>query len=46
MQKSTELYEFERGRIIGMWEAGLSKRGIQKKTEHKKTTIHDTIAKF
>jgi transposase len=46
MQKSTELSEFEHGRIIGMWEAGLSERGIQKKTEHKKTTIHDTIARY
>ena len=46
MPKSTELSDFERGRIIGMWEAGLSERGIQKKTEHKKTTIHDTITRY
>ena len=46
MLKSIELSEFERGRIIGMWEAGLSERMIQKKSEHKKTTIHDTIVRY
>lgn len=46
MPKSTELSEFECGRVIGMWEAGLSEREIEKKTEHKKTTVHDTIARY
>jgi len=46
MPKSPELSEFERGRIIGMWEASLSEREIESKTGHKKTTVHDTIKRY
>ena len=41
-----EISDFERGRIIGMWEAGKSEREIAEKTAHPKTTVHDIIVKY
>ena len=41
-----EISDFERGRIIGMQEAGKSEREIAEKTAHPKTTVHDIIVKY
>lgn len=46
MSERQELTEFERGVIIGGWLFGHSEREIEEKTDHPKTTIHDTIERY
>ena len=46
MAQRQELTEFERGVIIGGWIFGHSEREIEEKTDHPKTTIHDTIERY
>jgi transposase len=46
MVKNRELTDFERGKVIGFYEAGDSERTISKKTGFGKTTIHNIIAKY
>ncbi|PKY35410.1 hypothetical protein RhiirB3_375461 [Rhizophagus irregularis] len=46
MVKKRELTDFERGKVIGFYEAGDSERAISNKTGYGKTTIHNIIAKY
>jgi transposase len=46
MAKTRELTDFERGKVIGFYEAGDSERAISRKTCYGKTTIHNIIAKY
>jgi transposase len=46
MVKKKELTDFERGKIIGYYEAGDSERAISEKTGYGKTTIHNIITKY
>ncbi|GBC31699.2 IS630 family transposase [Rhizophagus irregularis DAOM 181602=DAOM 197198] len=46
MVKTRELSDFERGRVIGFYEAGDSERTISEKTGYGKTTIHNIISKY
>ncbi|GBC34519.2 IS630 family transposase [Rhizophagus irregularis DAOM 181602=DAOM 197198] len=46
MVKTKELSNFERGRIIGLHEAGDSEKTISRKTGYEKTTIHNIITKY
>jgi transposase len=46
MVKTKELSTFERGRVIGLHEAGDSERTISSKTGYGKTTIHNIILKY
>src|ERR1044072_6213845 len=46
MVKTRELTDFERGKVIGLYKAGKSKRAISKKTGYGKTTIHNIILKY
>ena len=46
MVKKKELTDFERGKIIGFYEAGDSERTISKKTGYGKTTIHNIKEKY
>jgi transposase len=46
MVKTKELTDFERGKVIGFYEAGDSERAISRKTGYGKTTIHNIIAKY
>src|SRR5437764_6127149 len=46
MVKTKELSNSERGRVIGLFEAGYSERAISEKTGYGKTTIHNIITKY
>jgi transposase len=46
MVKTRELTNFERGKVIGFYEAGDSERTISNKTGYGKTTIHNIISKY
>jgi len=46
MVKIKELTDFERGKIIGLYEAGDSERAISEKTGFGKTTVHNVITKY
>lgn len=46
MVKKKELIDFERGKIIGFYEAGDSERDISEKTGYGNTTIHNIITKY
>jgi transposase len=46
MVKTKELTDFERGKVIGLHEAGDSERTISAKTGYGKTTIHNIITKY
>lgn len=46
MVKTRELTDFERGKVIGYYEAGDSERAISKKTGYGKTTVHNIIVKY
>jgi transposase len=46
MVKKRELTDFERGKVIGFYEAGDSERAISNKTGYGKTTIHNIITKY
>jgi len=46
MVKKKEMTDFERGKIIGFYEAGDSERTISKKTGYGKTTIHNIKEKY
>ena len=46
MVKTKELSNSERGRVIGLYEAGYSERAISKKTGYGKTTVYNIITKY
>jgi len=46
MVKTKELTNSERGRVIGLYEAGYTERAISEKTGYGKTTIHNIITKY
>ncbi|CAH1768874.1 13564_t:CDS:1, partial [Entrophospora sp. SA101] len=46
MSKSKDTSDFERGRIVGLWEAGKSFREIADITGHPKSTAHDIVSQY
>jgi transposase len=46
MSKRSQLSDFERGEIIGLWKGGHSERNIESILQHPKSTIHDIITSY
>lgn len=46
MVKNRELSDFERGKVIALYEDGCSERAISQKTGFGKTTVHNIITKY